>query len=61
MTAYSDIASAVLAIKKGAFDYINKPFELEEIRMVLVRAIDKYQIKNKILILRSRPKALRKT
>jgi len=27
MTAYSDITSAVTAIKKGAFDYINKPFE----------------------------------
>lgn len=51
MTAYSDIASAVLAIKKGAFDYINKPFELDEIRLVLERAIEKNKIKNKILIL----------
>jgi len=51
MTAYSDIASAVLAIKKGAFDYINKPFELEEIRIILERAYEDYKIKNKILIL----------
>lgn len=51
MTAYSDIASAVLAIKKGAYDYINKPFELEEIRLVLERAYENYKIKNKILIL----------
>ena len=51
MTAYSDISSAVLAIKKGAFDYINKPFELDEIRIILERAYENYKIKNKILIL----------
>lgn len=51
MTAYSDIISAVLAIKKGAFDYINKPFELEEIKIILERAYQNYKIKNKILIL----------
>jgi len=51
MTAYSDITSAVSAIKKGAFDYINKPFDLEEIEIILERAYQKYKIKNKILIL----------
>ncbi|HYE69770.1 MAG TPA: response regulator, partial [Anaerovoracaceae bacterium] len=51
MTAYSDITSAVTAIKKGAFDYINKPFDLEEIEIILERAYQKYKIKNKILIL----------
>jgi two-component system response regulator AtoC len=51
MTAYSDVASAVTAIKKGAFDYINKPFELDEIAIILERAFQNYKIKNKILIL----------
>lgn len=51
MTAYSDITSAVSAIKKGAFDYLNKPFDLEEIEIILERAYQKYKIKNKILIL----------
>lgn len=51
MTAYSDIASAVLAIKKGAFDYLNKPFELEEIKLVLDRAFQHYRLRNKLLIL----------
>ncbi len=59
MTAYSDIASAVLAIKKGAFDYINKPFELEEIGLILERAYEKYRIKNKLLILEKQNKNLR--
>lgn len=58
MTAYSDIASAVAAIKKGAFDYINKPFDLEEIRIILERAFDQYKIKNKILILEKQTQSL---
>lgn len=51
MTAYSDIASAVSAIKKGAFDYINKPFELEQIKIVISRAYENIKIKNKLYIL----------
>jgi len=51
MTAYSDISSAVTAIKKGAFDYINKPFELDEIGIILDRAYQNYKMKNKLLIL----------
>ncbi len=51
MTAYSDIQSAVLAIKKGAYDYINKPFELEQIRIVIARAFENFKLKNKIYLL----------
>lgn len=61
MTAYSDISSAVLAIKKGAFDYINKPFELEEIRIILERALENYKIKNKILILEKQNQCFEET
>jgi len=32
MTAFSDVQSAVLAMKSGAYHYINKPFELEELK-----------------------------
>lgn len=34
ITAYGDIKSAVRAVKEGAHDYINKPFELEEILLL---------------------------
>lgn len=50
MTAYSDIKSAVSAIKKGAFDYINKPFDLEQIKIVIARACENIRLKAKILI-----------
>ncbi len=51
MTAYSDIKSAVLAIKRGAFDYINKPFELDQIKIVLDRAFKNLKMRNKIFLL----------
>jgi diguanylate cyclase (GGDEF)-like protein len=40
MTTYSFIDSAVLALKTGAFTYILKPFNMEEVKIVLQRAIE---------------------
>ena len=37
MTAYGTVSSAVDAMKKGAFDYIMKPIELEELDIVIDR------------------------
>ncbi len=51
MTAFSDIKSAVSAIKKGAFDYINKPFELDQINIIILRAYENLRMKNKLFIL----------
>ncbi len=39
ITAYGTIESAVEAMKKGAFDYITKPFNRDELRLTLARAI----------------------
>src|SRR5262249_49461947 len=38
MTAYATVATAVEAMKIGAFDYIQKPFEAEAINLVIERA-----------------------
>ena len=38
MTAYASVHSAVHAMKQGAFDYVTKPFNLEELRLLLGRA-----------------------
>ncbi|MCE1236024.1 MAG: sigma 54-interacting transcriptional regulator [Hyphomicrobiales bacterium] len=40
MTAFAEIATAVQAIKDGAFDYVLKPFDLDEIRVLVRRALD---------------------
>jgi DNA-binding NtrC family response regulator len=40
MTAYATIETAVSALKQGAFDYIQKPFEGEELVMTVRRAVE---------------------
>jgi len=40
ITAYASVATAVEAIKKGAFDYITKPFDIEEMRLLIRRALN---------------------
>jgi len=38
ITAHGSIATAVEALKKGAFDYITKPFELDDLKNVISKA-----------------------
>ncbi len=45
ITAFGTIQMAVLAMKLGAFDYITKPFSLDEFIIVLDRAIELKKIK----------------
>ncbi|MBK1614903.1 two-component system response regulator [Rubrivivax gelatinosus] len=40
MTAFAEVGTAVRAIKDGAFDYVIKPFDLDEIRVLVKRALD---------------------
>ncbi|HMC82598.1 MAG TPA: sigma-54 dependent transcriptional regulator, partial [Candidatus Polarisedimenticolia bacterium] len=40
MTAFADVPSAVEAMRLGAYDYIQKPFELEELELKVMRAFD---------------------
>jgi len=39
ITAYGDLQTAVKAVRNGAFDYITKPFNLEQVRHAVSRAI----------------------
>lgn len=40
MTAYGTIRQAVDAIRKGAFDYVSKPFDLDALKRVVAAALD---------------------
>lgn len=40
MTAYSDVKTAVEAIKSGAYDYLTKPLDFDDLRHALERALD---------------------
>src|SRR3972149_1324634 len=39
ITAFGSIETAIEAIREGAFDYISKPFKLEEIKFTVRRAL----------------------
>ncbi len=40
ITAFATIPSAIEAVRQGAFDYVSKPFEIEELVLALERALE---------------------
>jgi DNA-binding NtrC family response regulator len=53
MTAFSTIESAVEAMKLGAYHYINKPFNLEEMALLVEKALETSQLRREVRTLRS--------
>ncbi|OQY18865.1 MAG: hypothetical protein B6I36_05845 [Desulfobacteraceae bacterium 4572_35.1] len=45
MTAFSTATQAVEAMKEGAYDYLNKPFKNDEIRLVIRNALNHRELK----------------
>ncbi len=54
ITAYGSVESAEEAVKKGAFDYITKPFRQEQLLISLKRALEWYALKKEYLELREK-------
>ncbi|MBN1829342.1 MAG: sigma-54-dependent Fis family transcriptional regulator [Deltaproteobacteria bacterium] len=52
MTAYSSIETAVDAMKKGAYDYLTKPLDFDELRLVLERSMEHRKLKEENKLLR---------
>ena len=48
MTAYSTVESAIEAMKLGAFDYLNKPFEMDEILVTIQKALETTALKREL-------------
>ena len=44
ITAYASTDSAIAAMREGAYDYITKPFKVDEIRLVVEKALEKKQL-----------------
>ncbi len=58
MTAYGSSEIAVEAMKRGAFDYILKPFNLEEVKIIVSRAIHMRQLAREVVYLTEEVKAI---
>jgi len=48
MTAHGEVRSAVEAMKKGAFDYLQKPFDNDELLAVISRAVEMASLKRRV-------------
>ncbi|HTM02090.1 MAG TPA: sigma-54 dependent transcriptional regulator [Vicinamibacterales bacterium] len=53
MTAYSTIESAVEAMKLGAYHYVNKPFNLDEVALLVEKALETIELRREVKALRS--------
>ncbi len=53
MTAYATVANAVAAMKAGAYDYLTKPFSLDQIQHIVERALEVKELRSENRILRS--------
>src|SRR5258708_2212846 len=52
MTAFGSVNTAVEAMKIGAFDYVQKPFEIEEMEVKIEKALEMKRMKNELEYLR---------
>ena len=52
ITAFGSIASAISAIRAGAFDYLSKPFEIEELALTVHKALEDTRLRRENIRLR---------
>src|SRR5262249_51437296 len=56
-TAHASIASPVEAMKRGAFDYLNKPLDLDELKVVVDKALAHLRLTRELSYLKARREA----
>ncbi len=44
ITAFGDVTGAMQAIQRGAYDYVSKPFNIEELRLTVARALERRRL-----------------
>jgi DNA-binding NtrC family response regulator len=57
VTGYGTVQSAVQAMKNGAYDYVTKPFSLDELKLLLDRVSSHLKLKSENRILREKIKS----
>ena len=44
ITAFGDVTGAMEAIQRGAYDYVSKPFNIEELRLTVARSLERKRL-----------------
>lgn len=57
VTGYGTVQSAVQAMKNGAYDYVTKPFSMDELKLLLERITSHLKLKSENRILREKIKS----
>lgn len=52
MTAYASVATAIKTLKRGAYDYLNKPLDIEELKLLVKRALHYHRLEEENFHLR---------
>ena len=52
MTAFSTVENAVAAMKHGAYHYLNKPFNLDDVSVVVEKALETSRLRREVRLLR---------
>lgn len=52
ITAYASADTAIKAMKEGAYDYITKPFKIDEIKLIIQNALEKKHLQKENLLLK---------
>ncbi len=58
LTAFGSVESAVLAMRNGAFDYLQKPFKREDLLLVVNRALSHASLEKEVVRLKGRLESL---
>ncbi len=58
MTAYGSVSQAVEAMKLGVSHYVQKPFDLEEVDLVITRAMEQLTSRRSLELMKLRPRKL---
>ena len=58
LTAHGTIDTAVSAVKDGAYDYLTKPVELARLRLLIGKALERWQAAQEVTLLRRRVQEL---
>ncbi|HTK80998.1 MAG TPA: sigma-54 dependent transcriptional regulator [Bacteroidota bacterium] len=58
ITAHGSIDSAVEAVKNGAFDFLQKPFDLKELQMFTTKVLEHHKLEEEVRVLRQQVTSL---